>query len=107
MNRGASAYILGRIVRSLSALWVIVTITFLLFRLGPGNPMAALIDTTFTAEQEAATLARWGLDRPLGEQYIIYIGNLLRGDLATHFSTLANRSLTSCAMTCQTPFISH
>ncbi len=85
MNRGALAYILGRIVRSLSALWVIATIIFLLFRLAPGNPMAALIDTTFTAEQEAATLKRWGLDRPLGEQYIIYIGNLLRGDLGDTF----------------------
>ena len=85
MNRGVLAYIVGRIVRSLSALWVIVTIIFLLFRLGPGNPLASLIDTTFTAEQAAATLARWGLDRPLGEQYIIYIGNLLRGDLGDTF----------------------
>ena len=85
MDRGVLAYIVGRIVRSLSALWVIVTITFLLFRLGPGNPMASYIDTTFTAEQEAALLARFGLDRPLGEQYIIYIGNLLRGDLGETF----------------------
>lgn len=85
MNRGALAYILGRIVRSLSALWVIVTIIFLLFRLGPGNPMASYIDTTFTAEQEAELLKRFGLDRPLGEQYIIYIRNLLRGDLGDTF----------------------
>ena len=66
-------------------MWVIVTILFLLFRLGPANPMASYIDTTFTAEQEAALLARFGLDRPLGEQYIIYIGNLLRGDLGDSF----------------------
>lgn len=93
MNRGALVYILGRIARGLLALWVIVTILFLLFRLGPGNPLAAYIDTTFTAEQEADLMARFGLDRPLEEQYIIYIGNLLRGDLGETFR-YAGKSVT-------------
>ena len=93
MNRGVLIYIGGRILQSLLVLWVIVTILFLLFRLGPGNPMAAYIDTTFTAEQEAALLARFGLDRPLGEQYLIYIGNLLRGDLGDSFQ-YASKSVT-------------
>lgn len=85
MNRGVLAYIVGRILQSLLILWVIVTILFLLFRLAPGNPLASLIDVTFTAEQAEATLEKWGLDRPLEEQYIIYIGNLLRGDLGETF----------------------
>ena len=85
MNRGVLAYIVGRILQSLLVLWVIVTILFLLFRLGPANPMASYIDITFTAEQQAALMARFGLDRPLGEQYIIYLGNLLRGDLGETF----------------------
>lgn len=85
MNRGIVTYIVGRLLQSLLVLWVIVTILFLLFRLGPGNPLASYIDTTFTGEQEAALLARFGLDRPLGEQYLIYIGNLLRGDLGDSF----------------------
>ena len=85
MNRGVLAYIVARIMQSLLVMWVIVTILFLLFRLGPANPLASYIDTTFTAEQEAALLRRFGLDRPLGEQYVIYVANLLRGDLGDSF----------------------
>ncbi len=85
MNRGVLAYILGRIIQSLLVLWVIVTILFLMFRLLPNNPMASYIDITFTAEQQAALMARFGLDRPLGEQYLIYIGNLISGDLGETF----------------------
>ncbi len=86
MNRGILTYIIGRLLQSLLVLWVITTILFLLFRLGPGNPLASYIDTTFTAEQEAALLARFGLDRPLGEQYLIYLGNLITGDLGDSFA---------------------
>ncbi|NDJ63149.1 MAG: ABC transporter permease, partial [Chloroflexi bacterium] len=86
MRRGIWWYIGGRLLQSLIVLWVIVTFLFLLFRLAPGNPLASYIDTNFTAEQEEALLARFGLDRPLGEQYLIYIGNLLRGDLGDSFN---------------------
>lgn len=85
MSRGVLAYIVGRIFQSLLVMWVIVTILFLLFRLGPGNPLASYIDTTFTKEQEEALLRRFGLDRPFGEQYLIYVANLLRGDLGDSF----------------------
>ena len=85
MNRGVLAYIVGRILQSLLVLWVIVTLLFLLFDLAPGNPLASYIDVTFTAEQEAELIKRFGLDRPLGERYIIYIGRLLRGDLGETF----------------------
>ena len=85
MNRGALAYILDRILQSLLVLWVIATLLFLLFDLAPGNPMASHIDVTFTAEQEAELIKRFGLDRPLGERYIIFIRQLLRGDLGDTF----------------------
>lgn len=85
MRRGIWIYIGGRLLRSLLVLWVIVTILFLMFRLAPGNPLTAYIDTTFTAEQQEALLTRFGLDRPLHEQYFVYLGNLLRGDLGDSF----------------------
>ncbi len=85
MRRGVWGYIGRRLLRSLLVLWVIVTLLFLLFRLAPGNPMTAYIDTTFSAEQQNALLTRFGLDRPLHEQYIIYLINLLRGDLGDSF----------------------
>lgn len=85
MRRGLIVYIGGRLLQSLLVLWVIVTILFLLFRLAPGNPLTAYIDTTFSADQQASLMARFGLDRPLHEQYLIYLGNLLRGDLGDSF----------------------
>ncbi|HBB85622.1 MAG TPA: peptide ABC transporter permease, partial [Sulfitobacter sp.] len=44
--------IISRLLQLLLVLWAVVTILFLLFRLMPGNPMAAYIDPTFTAEQQ-------------------------------------------------------
>ncbi len=66
-------------------LWAVVTILFLMFRLMPGNPLAAYIDPTFTVEQQEALMAQFGLDRPLLEQYFIYLGNLLQGELGQSF----------------------
>lgn len=85
MNRSIAYYIIGRFLQSVMVLWVIVTLLFLLFRLAPSNPMASYIDTEFTKEQEAALLARFGLDRPLHEQYVIYLINLLKLDLGDTF----------------------
>jgi peptide/nickel transport system permease protein len=85
MRRGLLVFILRRLLQSVLVLWVIITILFLLFRLAPGNPLTAYIDTTFSAEQQQALMARFGLDRPLFDQYVIYIRNLLRGDLGDSF----------------------
>ena len=86
MNRGVVYYILGRFLQSLFVLLVIVTLLFLLFRLAPSNPLASYIDTNFTKEQEASLLARFGLDKPLHEQYVIYLVNLVKLDLGETFS---------------------
>jgi peptide/nickel transport system permease protein len=85
MRRGIGVYIGSRILQSLIVLWAIATILFLFFRLAPGNPMTAFIEPTFTAEQQASLMARFGLDKPLHEQYFIYLGNVLRGDFGDSF----------------------
>jgi peptide/nickel transport system permease protein len=66
-------------------LWAVATILFFIFRLMPGNPLVAYIDPNFTQEQQQALMQRFGLDRPLHEQYVIYLANLLRGDLGDSF----------------------
>jgi peptide/nickel transport system permease protein len=66
-------------------LWAIATILFFLFRLMPGNPLAAYIDPTFTKEQQEILLQQFGLDKPLWQQYFIYFGNLLQGELGNSF----------------------
>ncbi|QDZ00311.1 ABC transporter permease [Nitratireductor mangrovi] len=87
----------GRTLQLGLVLWAVVTILFLMFRLMPGNPMAAYIDPTFTEEQQQALMAQFGLDRPLWEQYLIYLGNLLQGELGQSFryrEPVAERILT-------------
>ena len=85
MRRGILLYIGGRFLQSLAVLWVIATILFLLFRLAPGDPTVAFIDPTFSEEQEQALRARFGLDKSLSEQYVIYLKNLVQGDLGDSF----------------------
>jgi len=74
-----------RLLHSLFVLWAVVTILFLMFRLMPGNPLAAYINEQMTDEMQAQLLAQFGLDRPLFEQYLIYLWNLMRGELGISF----------------------
>ncbi len=85
MKRGILRYLGGRVLQALLVLWVIVTVLFLVFRLAPGNPLAAYIDTNFTADQQEKLLRSFGLDKPLGIQYLIYLKNLFVGEFGDSF----------------------
>lgn len=74
-----------RLLHSLFVLWAVVTILFLMFRLMPGNPLAAYINETLNEEQQQQMMRQFGLDRPLWEQYFIYVANLLQGQLGLSF----------------------
>lgn len=74
-----------RLLHSLFVLWAVVTILFLMFRLMPGNPMAAYISEALGEEEQAAIMRQFGLDLPLWQQYFIYLGNLLQGELGLSF----------------------
>ncbi len=67
----------------------IVTMAFFLTTVTKGDPLTALVPEQQMNNPEvvAAAKARWGLDRPLPERYLVYVGNLLRGDLGTSFVT--------------------
>ena len=73
--------ILSRLGRLVFVLWVVATLTFFLFRLMPGDPTLNFITPTFDDATRAALMHNFGLDRPLGVQYLIYMRNLLTGDL--------------------------
>src|ERR1700756_5145557 len=51
----------------------------------PGDPTLNFLSPTFTEEMRAALLKSFGLDKPLWEQYVIYLGQLLRGDFGQSF----------------------
>src|SRR3989442_5104674 len=83
MNR--VSFLLGRLLQMVVVLWVVATLLFLIFRLMPGNPLVAYIDTNFTAEMQQTLLRQFGLDRPLHVQYAIFLGNLVRGEFGRSF----------------------
>ena len=71
------AYVLRRLVIALVAIFILATITFFLLRLVPGDPFAG---PRITTEVKERLRAHYGLDRPLIEQYLIYMANLAQGD---------------------------
>ncbi|MBM3547227.1 MAG: ABC transporter permease [Alphaproteobacteria bacterium] len=80
-----SSRLVGRLVLTLFVLWTVATILFLIFRLAPGSPLAAFVTPTFTAEQQESLTRQFGLDRSLFQQYLLYMSNLLQGNLGESF----------------------
>jgi oligopeptide transport system permease protein len=76
-------FVLRRLVAVVPTLWVIVTITFFLIRLAPGGPFQS--EREIPAEARAALQAKYGLDRPLGVQYLRYLGNVARFDFGPSY----------------------
>jgi peptide/nickel transport system permease protein len=74
-------YILRRIALALPALLGLVLVTFILSRVVPGDPAATLAGDAATPAQIADIRARYGLDKPLLEQAMIHVGQVLTGDL--------------------------
>ncbi|TDD03949.1 ABC transporter permease [Nonomuraea deserti] len=74
-----------RLARGLLTLWFAVTVTFFLVRLLPGDPVLAVADPNMTEELRRKLLADFGLDQPLGVQYLNYLGQLLQGNLGMSF----------------------
>ena len=78
-------FIAKRIAEIVVALFIIATLIFILFRLMPGDPLAALINPRWTAEMKELMRIRFGLDGPLWQQYLYYMKNLLSGDFGISF----------------------
>ena len=84
---GASAVLARRVGGAVLLLWLVVTITFLLVRLAPGDPAQLLVPPTASATDAARLRAELGLDRPLAVQYARWMGDVLRGELGESFAT--------------------
>lgn len=81
-------YIIKRLFISLVTIFVLVTATFFLMKLLPGNPF---MNDKVPEEIQQQQLAYYGLDKPVIEQYFIYMGNLLRGDFGTSLKYVGRR----------------
>jgi ABC-type dipeptide/oligopeptide/nickel transport system permease component len=69
------------------SLWVLVTVSFLMIHLVPGDPVRAALGMTAPTELVEAKRQALGLNDPLLTQYVHYLGNLLHGDLGESITT--------------------
>ena len=67
------------------ALALLVTVTFLIVPLIPGDPARAVAGSSATPQAVATIRADLGLDRPLPQRFVEYVSGLARGDLGTSF----------------------
>jgi peptide/nickel transport system permease protein len=85
-------YVLSRLVTTVIVMIGVVTLAFAVSHLIPVDPIRAVVGAKATLQQIEMERARWGLDKPLYEQYIIYWQQLFHGDLGR--SIWSNRPVT-------------
>lgn len=76
-----------RLGRAILTLWLVLTVVFVGGRLA-GNPVDYFLPDGSTPEEEALFMAEWGLDRPILEQYVIYLEQSLSGNFGESFFEL-------------------
>ncbi len=78
------AYFAKRLLLGLVTIWFIASATFFGMHAVPGDPLAG--DKAMTPQIRANLEAKYGLDQPLGTQYVIYLGNIARGDFGISYT---------------------
>jgi len=73
-------YIFKRFLSLIPVLFGAITLTFILSRMMPGDPVLAYLGERFTPEQYYSMMRQLGLDRPILEQYFRYLGDLFTGN---------------------------
>jgi peptide/nickel transport system permease protein len=81
------ALVARRLLQAVVIVAIAATATFLLVQLAPGDPFTAMVDNPrIPPEVRERWRKQWGLDRPVHEQYVLYLRNLARRDLGWSFS---------------------
>jgi peptide/nickel transport system permease protein len=83
---GFKEYVGKRTLQGIVTIILAVTLNFILFRIMPGDPTRAVSgDPRVDTATRLALIAKFGLDRPLFEQFILYVVNLFKGELGISF----------------------
>lgn len=77
-------YIARRLLFAAFTIWFIATATFFAMHAVPGDPLTQ--EKAMSPAVRAQLEARYGLDKPLDEQYLLFLGNMLRGDFGISFT---------------------
>lgn len=78
-------YILKRILSTIPVLFIVSIVIFLIIHITPGNPASVILGEEATATQIAELEESLGLNLPIHEQYISWIGGVVKGDLGTSY----------------------
>ena len=78
-------WLAGRLLQALGVVLLVATVSFVLAHLAPGDPFA-IDDPRMTEAMRAQLRASFGLDRPLAEQYLRWLGGAARGELGWSLS---------------------
>lgn len=81
------AYTLKRLLYVTPVALGVSLVCFLLVHLAPGDPLTAIMPVDATLEQQEATRAAYGFDRPLPVQYGLWLWKVLQGDLAASIAS--------------------
>jgi len=76
-------YVLTRVALAIPTVLILLTIVFLLMRVAPGDPITAALGGRVSAEELEQRQEAAGLDKPILEQYVEYLGNAFTLDLGT------------------------
>ena len=80
-------YLLKRLLYALPIAFVVSALCFALVYLAPGDPLSAVLPADASQEMVEAVKARYGLDKPVVQQYGLWLGRALHGDLGQSIST--------------------
>lgn len=72
-------YIVKRVALGILSIFIVATLTFFLMNLVPGGPFVA--EKSISQAAQEALAAKYGLDKPLFQRYLTYMGDLLKGDM--------------------------
>jgi peptide/nickel transport system permease protein len=81
-------YVLRRVIQMVPTILVILILNFLIIRLAPGDPARAMAGENAAPQNVEALRVRWGLNKPLSEQVVIYFSRLAHGDLGFSYNSL-------------------
>jgi peptide/nickel transport system permease protein len=87
------AYIARRVLATIPVLAIVAMVVFAILHVAPGDPAALIAGDQATPEQIAAIRVKLRLDLPLPEQFVLWVGSALHGDLGT--SIFSNRPVAS------------
>src|ERR671932_1182876 len=88
-------FVLVRLIQGVVVILLVTTLLFFILHLAPGDPVTLLIgEAPMTPDQVAEIRHFWGLDQPLGLQYVHWLSNMLRGDFGESIG-FGGRTVTS------------